>query len=106
MYKSYEHEIKRENGDKIIIRVEFSDHRNCFKINYIGIIPKRKRNIQYLKFTDNYDYRVLDSVGRDKYTVEKYLEVVTIEEIKEAMIKAWENMKPVIESKEDLYKMV
>jgi hypothetical protein len=106
MSKSYEHEIKRDNGDKIIIRVSYADWCDRFKLTNIGVIPKRKRNVQYIEFTNNYDYRCLSSTEKDKYAVEKYLEVVSLEEIREATLKAWENMKPTVENLENLYAMV
>jgi len=106
MYKDYDHEIKRENGDKIFINIRFSDYTNNFRITSIGLLPKRKRNIQYITHGDDYEYRILDTAGRNKYTVKKYLEFVSVEEIKEAMLKAWESVKPIVESEEDICNMI
>jgi hypothetical protein len=102
----YEHEIKRDNGDKIIIRVRYADWCNKFHVDHIGIIPKGKRKIKYIEFTDNYSYRCLNSTDRNKYAVAEYLKLVTLEEIKEAILKAWEGMKPTVESVENLWEMV
>lgn len=106
MRSSFENEFKRDNGDKVIIRVEFAEWLNNYRIVHVGLLLKRKRNIQYISCSDDYSYRALDTDGRKKYLLDKYLEVVTEEEIKETVMKAWENLKPVIENKDDLYKMV
>jgi len=103
---NYIHEIKKENGDKVIIHLSFAEWKNNFRIDWIELLPKGKRNIQYLNFTDNYDYRALNTKGRDEYTVKKYLEVATMGEFKEAVMKAYESIKPVVESVEDLCKLV
>lgn len=105
MNTAYEHTIHRDNGDKIIIKVEYAEWKNIYRIAYIGVLPKRKRNIQYLRFTDDYSYRCLDTAGRQKYLMKRYLEVVTVDEIKEAATRLWEHMKPNIESEDDLFNM-
>ena len=101
----YTYEIKRENGDKIIIEIEYSNYTGSLKICWIGILPKRKRNVKYIVF-DDYSYRSLDMDGRKKCEAQRYLEIVTLEEFQEAFTKAWESIKPVINVESDLYNMV
>lgn len=100
----YEHGIKRDNGDKIIINVEYDDY-NGFHILGIGVIAKGKRKIVYTDFSNDYKYRSLDMTGRKKYLLNKYLELVTVSEIKDAINKCYEQMKPDIND-QNLYTTV
>jgi hypothetical protein len=101
-----EYTIKRENGDKIIISVDYAEWKNKYRISSVGVILKGKRNVRYVSVGDDWSYRKLDAGGRNEYEIKKYLEVVTVDEIKAAALTAWERMKPIIEKEEDLYDMV
>lgn len=94
MMQAHETEFILENGDKVYIRVSFSDWKGTFDIQSVGIKPKGKRNIRYQKYTDDYSYRKLNTKERHEYEMNIWLESASVEMLNEAMLKAWEALKP------------
>lgn len=94
MTQAHETEFKLDNGDKVYVRVSFSDWKGIFTIQSVGIKPKGKRKVRYENYTDKYSFRKLDAEERRKYELELWIQTASIEMLNEAMLKAWEALKP------------
>lgn len=70
-----------------------------WRIDDIRYREFKKRNWKSLEksFSDSYDYRRLSMDDRRKYEMQKYIEFVGEDKLKEAIIKAWEQIKPDVE---------
>lgn len=85
------------NGTKAEIRIDYYEREKQFKVTGVGIIPKGKRKMVYVgdqRLTDNYQYRCLDMEQRRKVEFKAYVEAVGIETLNDALIEAWESIKP------------
>ncbi len=89
---------KGENGNTITVYVNILDYhtRMVFRIDDVEVKPYRKRN--GLSISDSvsgsYDYRELDSEGREKYMLARFLEWITPEQAKQAIDNAYALIKP------------
>lgn len=98
-------EFKNNNSDTIYIDVDIvCDYRTkcseLFKIADIRIKPYRKQKwISVTTITsDDYLYRSLSYDEQPKYLTNKYLEYATKEQLKQAILNAYEEIKPDIDS--------
>lgn len=91
-------EFKKEDGARVKIQLylffEYKDIR--YHISDIIYCESRKRTWKSLEasFRDNFDYRQLNQDERRKYEIEKYVAFVGKEMLKEAIMSAWELLKP------------
>jgi len=96
---------RTENNQDIIIVVDLQvgygyQNNNIWQIVDIGYKTSRQRKYTYLSTTirDRYEYRQLDQKGREQYVKEKYIEFVGEDKLKEAVMEAWESIKPDLEN--------
>lgn len=88
--------LKRDNGDKVKILCEvYVDFHNPpnWQIN-VHTQQKGKRLWLGTHSTDDYAWRRLDSKERERYEMTIYLKYVSAEEIYQAKLSLWEQMKP------------
>lgn len=95
-------QFKKEDKTEVAIYVYFyesvSDRE--WRIDDIRYREFRKRNWNslYNSFESDYDYRRLSVSDRKKYELQKYIEFVGEDKLKEAIMNAWEQIKPDVES--------
>lgn len=91
-------EFIKEDGTRFRVQLylffEYKDIR--YRISNIRYCEPRKRTWKSLEvsFRDDWDYRQLDQEDRRKYEVRKYIEFAGKDKLKEAIMSAWENLKP------------
>ena len=89
---------RTEDKNDIIICVDFyeNDKKPEWRIADIKYKTSRQRNYSYLSetFRDSYDYRKLDMNERKKFALEKFEEFVGRDKLEEAIITAWQTLKP------------
>ena len=92
----YIHKEKLDNGDRISVKVKSYDRNGSLYIYDVWIIPKGKRKEIYIKdtLTDEYSYRILSMVDREKALLRRYIEVATLEVLNNALEAAWMSIKP------------
>jgi len=96
--------LKYRTDDKqdIIIVVGFyeSHMKTVWKIDDIKYKTSRQREYKYYSntFRDNYEYRRLETEERDNYRMQKYIEFVGKDKLNEAVMAAWQMMKPDLEN--------
>lgn len=89
--------IKREDGSRVKIDVEFyansimGEHRYLYRVLICG---KGKKKFTNPANTDSYEYRSLSMPDRRKYEERQYLEYVTNEEILATKLELWNKLKP------------
>lgn len=90
-------EVINENKDKVKIRVSPYECYGDFKYKIsLEITPYRKRKSFHLDFINDYNYRSLEygSQARNDYAKEQVFKYVTEEQIRDALNKAYEALKP------------
>ena len=95
---------RTEEKMDIIIYVDF--YFDCstkpvnWKIGDIAYKMSRRKKYTYLSenFSDDYEYRGMELRERREYALKKFYEFVGKEKIQEALISAWESLKPDIEN--------
>lgn len=91
-------EFRKEDGTRVRIQLYlFFDYKNIrYRISDIQYYEPRKRTWKSLEasFRDNFSYRKLNQDERRKYKIEKYIAFVGKDMLKEAIMSAWENLKP------------
>ena len=92
---------RTEDNMDIIIVVDVLDQQSTeqpilFRIGDIRYKNSRKRNYESLmgKIRDDYGYRKLDRSGREKYVMQKFIEFVKEDILKQAIINAYDICKP------------
>lgn len=87
---------KDANGTRFIVKIRYEDRDNTLRIWDVAMIPKGKRKPIYLasSLTDDYSYRRLNSEGRLEAEKKFILEHISEELLMEAVLEAWERMKP------------
>jgi hypothetical protein len=93
---NYEKIIVRENGDKVMLRINFfllSLNKPTYKVN-IYLCGKGKRKYYEITF-DSYGYRSLSMEGRKDFEYQEYLKHVTEDEIQEAKLEVWQKLIPI-----------
>ena len=91
-------EFRKEDGTRFRVRLylffEYKDIR--YRISDIRYCEPGKRTWKSLEgsFQDNWDYRKLDQESREKYEIEKYIEFAGKDKLEEAVMSAWESLKP------------
>ncbi len=94
-------EFKKEDGTRVRVQLylffEYKDIR--YRIYDIRYCEPRKRTWKSLEvsFRDNWEYRQLNQNERGKYEIEKYVAFVGKDMLKEAIMSAWELLKPDID---------
>lgn len=91
------HEIILVREDKTKLKITASSFDCYGQIKYrfkVDICLLNKRTYSCLCSTDDYQWRKLDTMGRQNYEMNKYLEYVTKEEIMYCVTRLWETMKP------------
>lgn len=91
----------RPDGTKIIVAVEFSQHRQEFDIENVFIIPKGKRNGEALFTHNDYHWRTLNMKhdgSAERYLMDKYLQVCTSDELLTAKLNCWQKKLDYINS--------
>lgn len=103
MWFQYEHRETLDNGDKALVKVGLNDSKGELYIYRVALIPKGKRKVVYLKdiLTDEYSYRRLNTEDRGKAEIKRYVERVGLQVLNNALMAAWENMKPKLIDDED-----
>lgn len=95
-------QFKKEDKTEVAIYVYFyesvSDRE--WHIDDIRYREFKRRSWKSLKksFSDSYDYRRLSMGDRRKYEMQKYIEFVGEDKLKEAIMNAWEQLKPDVEN--------
>lgn len=91
-------EFRKEDDTRIKIQLylffEYKDIR--YRISDIRYCEPRKRIWKSLdaSFRDNWEYRKLSQDDRRKYEIEKYVSFAGKDILKEAIMSAWELLKP------------
>lgn len=92
----------KDNQDIIICIELLTDYFKKCEWRISDIIYKTSRQRKYTSlndtFRDDYKYRQLDPQAREAFTMSRYIEFVGKEKISEAVIAAWESIKPDIDS--------
>lgn len=86
-----------DKNDVIIIVNFYNDYKNpCWQIADIKYKTSRQREYRYYSYTfrDSWEYRRLDLDERREYALNKYEEFVGKEKLQEAVMIAWEMIKP------------
>lgn len=88
--------IKREDGSKVKLIVNFFEYRDMPEFIVSGYIcnPRKHKFIE-LHNGDDYQYRALSIEDRKKYDYDKILKYATEQEIYDTKIELWEKLKPV-----------
>ena len=91
-------EFKKEDGTRLRVQLYlYLDYKDIkYRISDTRYCEPRKRTWKSLEtsFRDNFDYRQLKQDDRRKYEIKKYVEFVGRDVLKEAIISAWESLKP------------
>lgn len=94
-------EFRMEDGTRARVQLHlFFDYKDIrYRISDIRYCEPRKRTWKSLEasFRDNFDYRHLNQDERRKYEIEKYVAFFGKERLKEAIMKAWQALKPNID---------
>lgn len=79
----------------LVIGVGYTNN-NIWRIEDIKYKTSRQRKYKYFSesFSNNYDYRRLDSKEREKYILSKYIEFVGEDKLKEALTAAHKSIIP------------
>ena len=89
---------RNENNQDIIIIVDFYDlsSKIVWRIADIKYKTSRQKIYRYFSetFCEDWDYRKLNCEERITYIMRKYEEFVGRDKIEEAVLKAWELLKP------------
>ena len=91
-------EFRKEDETRIRIQLyiffEYNDIR--YRISSIRYCEPRKRTWKSLEasFRDKWEHRQLSLNDRRKYEIEKYVEFVGKDMLKEAIMSVWELLKP------------
>lgn len=91
-------EFGKEDGTRVKIHLylffEYKDIR--YRISDIMYCEPRKRTWKSFgaSFRNNWEYRQLNQDERRKYEIEKYVAFVGKDMLKEAIMSAWELLKP------------
>lgn len=90
--------IKRDNGDRIQLIINFDYNYFREKTSYrvsLMLIQKGKRKAVNPIDTDSHEYRSKSFPdGRNTYELEQIMKYVTPQEIYQAKIEVWEKLKP------------
>ncbi len=91
---THEKTVTNPAGDKIKIDITFwiSGNTPQYSISLYKC-PKGKRKFTRVDF-DNWEFRALDMIERQKYFHTKYLELVTQEQLDEAKKELWLKLVP------------
>lgn len=94
---------RTEDNNDIVIYVNFLDSyvgKERWEIADIHYKTSKQRNYRIFShtFRDLYEYRHLDYDKRDEYKIKKFEDFVGKEKLQEALIAAWEMIKPDIEN--------
>jgi hypothetical protein len=67
-----------------------------FRIEDVEVKGYRKRNSVYISHdvNDRYEYRTLDTDGRERYMLAEFLKWITPEQAKQAIYNAYEHIRP------------
>ena len=91
-------QYRTENKQDIIIVVDFygTFPKIVWRIADIKYKTSRERKYRYFSktFCEDWDYHKLNREERIAYTMRKYEEFVGRDKIEEAVLKAWELLKP------------
>lgn len=89
---------RNEDNQDIIIIVDFYDSfsKTVWKVVDIKYKTSRQKIYRYFSetFCEDYNYRKLNLKEKNLYALHKYYEFVGKEKIEEALLKAWEVIKP------------
>lgn len=100
--------IKRENGKRIQIRVRprIKGYGETVLYDFdVMICLPGKRKFHPAVDTDSHEYLKIPYTEREAYILRKQLEHVTSEEIYEAKLFAWQEMKPTLINRVDPYEI-
>lgn len=93
--------IRREDGSRV--KIEVSIYLDSYRRGEpvysfeTSKCEKGKRTWKYPHSENDYVWRALDIKGRNEYSKNKYLYLVSKEEVMEAYIELWEKIKPTME---------
>ncbi len=91
-------EFRMEDGTRARVQLYlFFNYKDIrYRISDIRYCEPRKRTWKSLEasFRDNFDYRQLNQDERRKYEIEKYVAFVGKEKLEEAIMQAWQSLKP------------
>lgn len=91
-------QYRTEDKQDIIIVVDFyEDYKNPrWRIVEIKYKTSRQREYRYFTYTfrDDWDYRRLDLESRKEYVMKKFEEFVGRDKLNEAVMSAWQMLKP------------
>lgn len=81
----HEKTIINKSGDKVKIQVNFwLNHRTPVYDVQLYICKKGTRKFKSIDYGDDFSYRALTMEKKREFTMQKYLEIVDIEDINEA----------------------
>ena len=94
---------RTEDNNDIIIYVNFREGygiKDCWTIADIHYKTSKQRNYRVFShtFRDLYEYRHLDYDKRDEYKIKKFEDFVGKEKLQEALMAAWNLLKPDMEN--------
>lgn len=91
-------QYRTEDKQDIIIVVDFyEDYRKpVWRVVEIKYKTSRQREYRYFTYTfrDNWEYRSLDLDERKEYVMKKFEEFVGRDKLNEAVMAAWQMLKP------------
>ena len=98
---NHEKILVREDKTKISLMVRMCIHSLRDEVYWdvqVGIMPPNKRKFNYgVVDADDYQYHALSLDDRKKFYDKETLKIVTKEEILQAKLELWENIKPTME---------
>lgn len=89
--------IRRGDGSRVKIEIStYIDYsrRPVYRIDSVTMCEKGKRTWTGHCFKNDFRYRSLKHEDRIKYATEKFLEIVTEDEMWQAKLELWEKLKP------------
>jgi len=95
MKLKYEKIIRREDGSRVKIELEFRhDYRNIEYVTAVFTCGKRKRTWEPTYDRDGYHYRGLSMDDRLEFAHDSQFSVISKEELLEAKTEYWESLRP------------
>lgn len=91
-------EFKKADGTRFKVKIYMcADYKDAqYRIYDIWYCEPKKRKWKSFgeSFRNNFDYRKLDQLESHKYEIKKYIEFVGKDKLEEAIMSAWESLRP------------
>lgn len=95
---THEKVIKREDGSRVIIRVDFWMNSTTGPVYNVDVryCAPGKRTFRDIFSSDDHEYRRLSMGERSAFVYYKQLEYVSVTEIYQVKLELWEKLKPTL----------